>query len=29
MKMPAKYHSTTDPANTTIEDQVVGNDGKI
>jgi len=29
MKMPPKYHGTSDPANVTIEDQVVGNDGKI
>jgi len=29
MKMPARYHGTSDPANTTVQDQVVGNDGKI
>lgn len=29
MKFPAQYHSTTDHDNTTVQEQIVGNDGKV
>ena len=29
MKFPVNYHSTTDHDNTTVQEQVVGNDGKV
>jgi len=29
MKFTEQYHSTEDPDNTTVQDQIVGNDGKI
>jgi hypothetical protein len=29
MKFPSKYHNNTDPEYTTVQEQIVGNDGKI
>ena len=29
MKMPDKYHSKSEPSNNTVQDQIVGNDGKV
>ena len=29
MKFPSMYHSQQDPDNTTVQEQIVGNDGKV